>query len=87
MDPMKTICRDATFTYNVQCKFDRRLNVSVDEGTNVTVKKSFTFEKKSKTNITAEIQFYKSTLYNTIAATPLEVISFILLLEVLFDRA
>ena len=73
-DATNTICRGSFLTYQLKCRFDRRLNVSTAEGVNVTEKKSLVVEKEGKTNFTAQMKFYTNDLYNTLAASPLQVI-------------
>ena len=70
-DSSNTICRGSYLSYTMRCRLDRRLNVTTVEGVNVTVKESFVFEKKAKTNITASMMFYTSDLFDTVAASPL----------------
>ena len=72
-DSSKIICRASDFTYTLGCRFDRRLNVTTIEGVNVSTKKSFTLEKKTKTNITATMQFYTNNLFAVVASSPLSV--------------
>ena len=71
-DDGDVICRTSYLPYWLRCLFDRRLNVTTS-GVNVTVKESYLFEKKGETNVSAQMLFYTSDLYDTLAPSPLQV--------------
>ena len=73
-NPYTVICRGSSLTYQLACKFDRRLNVSTAVGVNVTDKESFVFDKAAKTNFTAEMKFYDTSMFTTPSTPPLQVI-------------
>ena len=73
-DSSNIICRESSLTYTMGCRFNRYLNVTTVEGVNVNVKKSDSFKKISKTNVTASLVFYTGDLFDSVAASPLTVI-------------
>jgi hypothetical protein len=74
-DPKKIIQRATVYYYKIQCTFNRRLNISSAVVVNVVDKRE-DFEVMSKTNFTAEMKVYESSLFTNVASSPHEVTSY-----------